>query len=348
MDRFLSDKEISNLRMRHKACKDKRFADRIKAILMLNNGLSFQEVADYLLLDDDTIRNHYNIFIEEGVDGLMKDLYEGGAPRLSVVEQKELEHHLMDHTYGSAKEICRWVKQQWSISYTVPGMTDLLHRMNFTYKKPKLIPGKADEKAQKKFVTLYKKLQRKKDKKDQIYFADGCHPMLNPIAGYGWIKKGTNKEIPSNTGREHLNLNGAYNAETKQAIIHESAQINAQSTIALFEKIKQKQPEGKIIFISDNAKYYRAKILKNYLQNNRRIRMQYLPSYSPNLNLIERLWKFYKKKILYHRHYSTIDEMREASLKFFCQLKKYTAELNTLMTENFQIIKPKFSETCVL
>ncbi|MEO5675167.1 MAG: transposase, partial [Chitinophagales bacterium] len=129
--------------------------------------------------------------------------------------------------------------------------------------------------------------------------------------------------------------------------IHESEQINAQSTIALLEKIKHHQPQGNIIIISDNAKYYHAKMLKQYLEHNQRIQMQYLPSYSPNLNLIERLWKFYKKKILYHRHYSTIDEMRTVSLKFFCRLKDYTNELNTLMTENFQIIKPKFSETCV-
>ncbi len=347
MDHFLSDKDVVNLRMRHKSCKERRYADRIKAILMLNNGLSFQEISDYLLLDDDTVRNYYNIFIEEGVEGLMKDLYQGGAPRLTVVQQKQLEDHLTRQIYQSSKEICGWVKEQWVVSYSISGMNDLLHRMNFTYKKPKLIPGKADEKAQKKFVRFYKRLRDKKGIKDQIYFADGCHPAVNPVAGYGWIKKGTNKEIPSNTGRQHLNLNGAYNPETKQAIIHESEQINAQSTIALLEKIKHHQPQGNIIIISDNAKYYHAKMLKQYLEHNQRIQMQYLPSYSPNLNLIERLWKFYKKKILYHRHYSTIDEMRTVSLKFFCQLKDYTNELNTLMTENFQIIKPKFSETCV-
>jgi len=348
MNSFLTDKEVKELKLRHKTCKERRFADRIKAILMLNNGYNFQEVADNLLLDDDTVRNHYNIFMEEGVEGLLKDLYQGGMPRLDAARLKELETHLREHTYQSAKEICRWVKEQWGVSYTISGMTDLLHRLNFTYKKPKLIPGKADEKEQRKFVRFYKKLQEKKDKQDQLYFADGCHPALNPVAGYGWIKKGTNKEIPSNTGREHLNLNGAYNPETKRAIVHESGQINAQSTIALFEKIKRNQPTGKIIILSDNAKYYRASILKVYLKDNPRMQMKFLPSYSPNLNLIERLWKFYKRKILYHRHYATIDELRTVSLKFFSKLKKHTAELNTLMTDNFQIIKPKFSETYAL
>lgn len=347
MNHFLSATEVRNLRVRHKACKQRRFADRIKAVLLLNSGLSFQEVADYLLLDDDTVRTYHKIFVDEGMDGLMKDLYGGGSPLLTVAQQEQLEVHLTHHTYQSAKEICQFVKQTLGARYSVSGMNDLLHRMNFSYKKPKLIPGKADEKAQEKFVTFYRKLQGKKDKKDQIYFTDGCHPALNPVAGYGRIKRGTNKEIPSNTGREHLNLNGAYNAERKQAIIHESERINAQSTIELFEKIKQSQPAGKILIISDNARYYRAGILKEYLKHNCRIQMHYFPPYSPNLNLIERLWKFYKRKILYHRHYSTLDEMRKASLKFFHQLRNYSVELRTLMRENFQIIRPEFSETCV-
>jgi transposase len=158
-------------------------------------------------------------------------------------------------------------------------------------------------------------------------------------------KKGTDKEIPSNTGRQHLNLNGAYNTETGEAIIVESQRINAQSTIQLFEKLQRKQPFGKIFFISDNARYYRAKILKEYLKKHRRIKIIPLPAYSPNLNLIERLWHFYKKNVLYNEYYETLQEMRETTLKFFKGLKYYHEELRSLMTENFNIIDPKFPKT---
>jgi len=256
---------------------------------MINSGLGFEEIANYLLMDDDTVRRYVEIYRQEGVSGLIRDFYKGGSPLLKIEEQYILIAHLRKKTYLSAKEICFWVKLKFGKSYTVAGMTSLLHRLNFSYKKPKIVPGKANPEAQKQFIAEYSKIKQNKSVKDQIYFADGCHPLLNPLAGYGWIEKGTEKEIPSNTGRERINLNGAYNPETGEALIIESEQINAQSTIELLEKIKKKQPNGKIIFIPDNARYYRSRLLKGYLENNTRIVMKYLPPYSPNLNLIERL-----------------------------------------------------------
>jgi len=344
LEEFLNEQQVSALKIGHRRCKEKRFADRMKAILLLNTGFSFQEVAEILLMDDDTVRRYRNIYEEEGIEGLMQDFYIGSSPLLYQIEIAELVKHIENHTYLSAKEVCQWVKEKFNVMYSVSGMTALLHRLNFVYKKPKIVPGKADAEQQKKFVRLYRRIKANKADEDQIYFADGCHPMLNPIAGYGWIKKGTQKEIPSNTGREHLNLNGAYNPQTGEAIVIESQTINAQSTIELFEKIQRKQCQGKIYFISDNARYYRSLFIKEYLRKHHRIKIIPLPVYSPNLNLIERLWHFYKKKILYHTHYENIKKLREATFIFFENLRKYRSELTSLMTENFQIIKPNFSE----
>jgi transposase len=85
--------------------------------------------------------------------------------------------------------------------------------------------------------------------------------------------------------------------------------------------------------------------MKEYLRNNPRIRFIPLPPYCPNLNLIERLWKFYKKKVLYQAYYPTLQKMREATLDFFGRLRDYADELRTLLTLNFQIVTPKVSET---
>jgi len=345
VESFLSIHQEKDLKRRHKQCGERRFADRIKAILLINSGYTFEQVAEILLMDDDTVRRYLEIFNTEGADGLMKDLYKGGFPLLSIKKQKMLTAHAEHRIYLSAKQICIWVKEQWGIEYTVAGMTNLLHRLGFSYKKPKLIPGKANAQCQKKFIALYRRIKKNKGPEDQIYFADGCHPMVNPIRGYGWIKKGTEKEIPSNTGRQRMNLNGAYNPQSGKAILIESRQINAQSTIELLEKIKKNQPAGKIIFIADNARYYRCQMINEYLKTNQRIKIKFLPSYSPNLNLIERLWHFYKRKTLYNKYYPTLSHMREATWKFFNNLNHYNKELKSLMTDNFQIIKPNFSET---
>jgi transposase len=113
----------------------------------------------------------------------------------------------------------------------------------------------------------------------------------------------------------------------------------------LCEKIAKKQLLGMIIIFADNARYYNCKEMKAYLKANPRITFVHLPPYCPNLNLVERLWKFYKKKVLYQQYYPNLGKMRDATLDFFDKLPDYAKELQTLLTLNFQIVTPKISET---
>ena len=125
---------------------------------------------------------------------------------------------------------------------------------------------------------------------------DGVHPLHNSQPAYGWIKKGKEQVLKSNTGRMRVNLNGAYNIENHKAIIREDESINSQSTIALLEQMLKEQPLGMLYIILDNAKYYRSQLVKDFLIKTKEYKFVFLPPYSPNLNLIERLWKFFKKK----------------------------------------------------
>ena len=193
-----------------------------------------------------------------------------------------------------------WVKEKWGIQYTERGMADLLHSLGFSFKKPTLIPGNPPSREnQKEFALKIVEIIKNKAPEDKVYFMDACHAMLNPIAGYGWIRVGEKKEIKTNSGRERLNINGAYNFETKEAITLISDTVNAQSTVQMLDLIQEKQPEGNINIFADNARYYKCKLVFAYLALNPRIQIIHIPPYCPNLNLIERLWKFYKKKLLY-------------------------------------------------
>ena len=127
----------------------------------------------------------------------------------------------------------RWVKERWGVCYTASGMAAVLRRRGYVYKKPKLVPGKADATAQEAFVEKYEKLKQDKAEDDPIYFMDATHPPHNPVLGQGWIKRGTRRLIKSNTGRRRLNINGAIDVQRLSAEIRFDETINAASTLSL-------------------------------------------------------------------------------------------------------------------
>jgi len=338
MNDFLTPTEISALKSLHKKA-DRKQRDKIKGILLLNRGYEYSEIAEILLIDHSTLWRWYESYISKGIEGLMQDNYTGGTSKLTERQQTKLIEHLESKMYLSAKEICAFVKKTFKVNYTPKGMTSLLHQLGFTYKKPKHIPGKADIEAQKAFIKKYRRLQKNKTPDDKIYFMDGVHPMHNSQPAYGWIRKGHDMALKANTGRQRINLNGAYNLEDHTVVIQEAEMINGQSTVSLLSEMLRKQPLGMIYIILDNARYYRSQLVQEFVKRNHRIRLLFLPPYSPNLNVIERLWKFFKKKILYNKYYEDFTFFKKYCLNFFSNIEKFRAELQTLMTDNFQLIQ---------
>lgn len=335
----LTAQELDALEYEHRHAADKRYADRIKTVYLLGKGWSVSKAAEALMIDRETVRNHYKRYRKGGLEALQKNESGGSQALLSEVQQQALDQHLKGNLYLTAKEIAHYVKQTWSVLYSESGITQLLRRMGYVYKKPKLIPGKANAEKQRAFLRDYEALKANKAAKDPIYFMDATHPHHNPIAGYGWIKRGLDCEIRSNTGRQRLNINGVINPTTQESIIRYDETINAQSTLRLFQQIEEQNPVAeKIYIICDNARYYRSKIVKDYLSESI-IELIFLPPYAPNLNLIERYWKFFKKKVLYGRYYETFALFKKACDAFFSAADRYRSELQTLLTDNFHIIE---------
>lgn len=337
----LSQEEISGLKKAHRAAKNKRDAYRINTVVLLGTGWTIREVAEALLLDDETIRNYLNRYKTGELNALLNDNYKGYSGKLCGLEIVQLDEHLNENTYLSTKEVVSYVAKRFRVNFSVSGMTGWLHRWGYVYKKPKLVPGKADAKAQEEFISSYRELKDTKRATDPIYFMDGTHPQHNSVVAYGWIKKGTTKEIKSNTGRRRLNINGAFDIENTSISVDYGVSINAQSTISLLKEIELKHTEAENIYvICDNARYYRSRKVTEYLETSK-VKLKFLPPYSPNLNLIERLWKYFHKIVLYNKYYETYHEFQKACKSFFRNIKRYKKDLASLLTENFQIIGTK-------
>jgi transposase len=174
---------------------------------------------------------------------------------------------------------------------------------------------------------------------DRYYFVDAVHPTHNPVLAYSWAPRGQRPQVLSNSARQRLNILGAYNSLDHDYVGFESRDnINAQSLIQLISQLEIHQPQGRIILICDNARYNHARLVREHLQvSTSRVEILFLPPYSPNLNLIERLWGFMKDRLL-RDYYPTFAGFQQAIVHFFAHLDNYALDLRSLMTENFQIL----------
>ena len=339
MKNTLHQKEILEYHKKHRLEKDGKKRDRIKTILLLDQGWTQEKIAETLLLDEDTIGKYKKQFEEGGMKNLLKGRHTGYQGKLSEKEQRKLKAHVYNNSYYRASDIVQYVENEFNVQYTETGMVALLKSLGFSYKKTKHIPSKADRKKQEEFLKKYEQLKKTKSKQDPIYFLDGVHPQHNSVPSYCWILKGKEKEIKANTGRARININGALSIEKDyECIYREDDTINAQSTIELFKQIEKANPEAqKIYCILDNARYYYNKDVQKHLKQSK-IETVFLPPYSPNLNLIERLWKIYYKKVRYNKYYEKFDTFKDASFAFFENLHQYKSELKSSITENFQLL----------
>ncbi|MDR3077498.1 MAG: IS630 family transposase [Planctomycetota bacterium] len=320
----------------HRKEHSARYADRLKTILWRDEGITPQEISHLLFRDEDTVRHWERVFRERGLEALLSDHFQPYSGKLEQSQERQLYDYVKNHLFLDVGPIQAYVEEEFGVSYTVSGMRDLLHRLGFVYKKASSLPGKADPERQQAFVAAFEELMRIKEPDTPVLFMDGVHPSFNSLPSYGWIPKGGRAEVPANTGRERVNLNGAIDAETHQTFVVESESVNAQSTVELFAKIEAWYPHASRIYVfSDNAKYYHSRLVADYLKHSR-LRLEFLPPYSPNLNLIERLWRFLHQKVLNNRYYPTFRQFREELLMFFDRLpEEFSDNLRSLLTLKF-------------
>jgi transposase len=340
MRTHLTKKQRSKLHHAHRQESLARYAYRINTILLLDAGWSTRKISEALLLDPNTIRRYEKLYEEGGVELLCSDNYGGRECNLSEEEREELKTELKSRINLSTAEIISFVKKTFKIEYSSSGMVNLLHRIGFSYKKPSLVPGKAEEAAQREFIKEMDDIKSTKSPEDKLLFMDGVHPQHNSLPAYGWLPKGEETKLKSNTGRQRANLSGALDSETHEVTVRDHRTLNAEATISFFKLLESKYLDAPVIYIIlDNAGYYKGEKIREYLKNSR-IKLVFLPPYAPNLNLIERLWKFFKKQVLYNQYYETFQEFRDACLKFFHKrnLRKYKKELASILSDNFQIV----------
>lgn len=131
-----------------------------------------------------------------------------------------------------------------------------------------------------------------------------------------WFPKGKQRIIPTYGKHTGAKLVGTLDYETGAVYVEEHDKYNAEVFLSFSKNILKKYPTGIIIMILDNAKIHHANLLKGFLRSNPRLRLMFLPPYSPKLNLIEGLWGWLKDSVINNVFFKSRDEICAAVSKF--------------------------------
>jgi len=343
MGKLLTPEQRNMLLVRHRGERDRRVADRIKAVLLRDEGMSVTEIARVLFLSDEAIRKHLADYESKAK---LTTANGGSEPKLGEDQTKKLLVHLDEKIYVDVKDICDYVWVTFGELYSRSGMTQWLRRNGFSYHKPAAAPSKADKAKQEAFVAQYEELKKNLPEGEKIVFMDSVHPTHQTRLAYGWIRKGTRKELPTTSAQKRMNIVGALGLEDMSLFCQEFETVDHEAIILFLKNVQIRMPTATAIHVVlDCARYHTCPEVIDYVKTSR-IRLHHLPTYSPNLNVIERCWKIMHEHVTDNRYYPTFKAFATAILGFLTKTFPEKARLWTdRLSDNFALIHSPLKPT---
>ncbi len=212
--------------------------------------------------------------------------------------------------------------------------------MGLLYRKARGVPANIDLPAQAEFRdgTLKPLLKKAVAGKVQVYFVDAAHFVRGTFLGYLWCLVAF--VVASASGRQRYSVLGAVNAVNHHLIRETTTKTVTDETVArLLEKLRKAHPDEPIHVVLDNARYQHTSFVRAVAKLYK-IQLVYLPPYSPNLNLIERVWKFVKKQALANKHFADFRCFQTAIDTVVDRLDtQFKDQMATLLTHNFETLQ---------
>lgn len=324
------------LRRRFKASREPSERDRIRVVLGFDRGTTIEDLAKILMLSEGTVRKYVADYREK--KKTLNAPRGGSDGKLTIEEAEILDKYLSENTYCKVKDICSYVEKVFHKKFSRSGMTAWLKQHNFVFKRPKPIPGKLNIEQQEQFIKEYEDLKKNLKPDEVILFGDAMHPQYQSKPVCGWMKKGEEKTLQTTGKQVRMHVAGALSLDPLEVIIEEYKSVDGDAMIDLCKKIEECVQAPTIYLILDNARAGKNKKLDEYLKSSR-IKIKYLPPYSPNLNSIERVWKIVKEETMDNRYYESAALFFKTVRGFFADLPDNIAKWSARINDNFQRIE---------
>ena len=341
----LSAEQRREIERRRKGTLDRRVYQRLTAVLAVAAGKTREEVAELLGVSLSQLGEWLRVFRNEGLDALGEIHNKGDPGKLTSQQVEQLKAKVSTGCFRSSDQVRDWIKSTFSVSYSSSGVKDLLKRIGVSYHKVSGFLWQADPDKQRAFVKRVSRHKRQAKEpgapRTRRYYVDACHPIWGLDLVYGcWLLVGQRLLVGMGSGRKRLNILGAYCPADHEYIDYRLTRdnVNGAQFVNFLRLLRSMHPEvERFILYVDGARYYDSPVVKAWLKRHPEFLLSQIPAYSPNVNLIERLWKFMRAKALCRWH-KTFEDMQAAVSEVLDHLGNYRDELQTLMTEKFHII----------
>ena len=341
----LTAEEQKEIERRRKGTLDRRVYQRLTAVLAVAAGKTREEVAELLGVGLTQLSEWLRVFRNQGLDALCEIHNKGDPGKLTPHQIEQLKAKVSTGCFRNSDQIRDWIESSFAVKYSSSGLKDLLKRIGVTYHKVSGFLWKGDPDKQHAFV---KRIARhKREAKSQgaprtrRYYVDACHPVWGlDLVFCCWLLLGQRLLVGMGSGRKRLNILGGYCPDDHEYVDYRLTRdnINGEQFVNFLRLLSSLHPETeKFILYVDGAKYFRSPVVKEWLKRHPEFHLSRIPAYSPNVNLIERMWKFMRAKALCKWH-KTFEDMQAAVSEVLDHLENYRGELQSLMTEKFHII----------
>ena len=333
-------KEYTQLKEAERNVESAKIYKRIQAFKLIYKKWRYSAIADFLSVAKNTISEWVKIYQQDGIDALITLKYKGGQPKLNKKQLLELKEEARKGNFNVAKDVQHYIKTKWDIKYNLSHIQLLSKKkLQLSFKKTRLIPNNPpNEEKQKEVIRKIK--EHLHNRNTLVLFFDPCHLQHTVVNARMWQPKGEKGtiKIKSNSKKKRINILGALDLKNFSIITTlTEKKCSTERIVEFIQKIKKKYPDQDIVIILDNAQYNHANYTTVYAELSG-IELFFLPPYSPNLNIIERLWKFSKKKLVHNVYYEKFEQFNDKVCEFFDNLDKYQKELKCILNEKFQII----------
>ncbi len=326
-----ANKELEVMERRAKRRSNYRLLRRITALRQLVAEFSVQKIAETFGLSEQTIRNWRNAFILNGVASLKYKKPPGRPAKLSQKQRQELQQIIeagpQEAGYASAcwtsLMIQEVISKRFQVIYERHYVCELLGTLGFSYQKAKFVSDHLNEDNREEWLTKTwpKILAEAKEKNAMILFGDEATCAMWGSLGYTWAPKGQQPHIKTSGKRKGYKLFGLIDYFSGQ-FFHQATtgRFNSESYKEFLTDVLSKTKQS-LIIIQDGARYHTSKACKAFFKKNeQRMSVYQLPSYSPDFNPIEYLWKKLKARSTHNHYFESFDKLVttvDEALKFF-------------------------------